>query len=69
MFVKEHANTTLKGPLVGKNIPTVAEVTQGEVVKVTRVFLSLFRRGRSQLTSALSVSLPAMRVSRWGMTG
>ena len=32
--VKQHANTTLKGPLVGKNIPTVAEVTQGEVVKV-----------------------------------
>ena len=23
----------LKGPKVGKNIPTVAEVTQGEVVK------------------------------------
>lgn len=33
LFVKDHANTTLKGPLVGKNIPTVAEVTQGEVVK------------------------------------
>jgi len=33
LLVKEHANTTLKGPLVGKNIPTVAEVTQGEVVK------------------------------------
>ena len=26
LFVREHANTTLKGPLVGKNIPTVAEV-------------------------------------------
>eukprot|EP00037_Helgoeca_nana_P008901 m.78577 g.78577 ORF g.78577 m.78577 type:complete len:324 (-) comp19220_c0_seq1:171-1142(-) len=33
LLVKQHANTTLKGPLVGKNIPTVAEVTQGEVVK------------------------------------
>mmetsp|Transcript_148797 Transcript_148797/g.211317 ORF Transcript_148797/g.211317 Transcript_148797/m.211317 type:complete len:325 (-) Transcript_148797:86-1060(-) len=33
LYVKQHANTTLKGPLVGKNIPTVAEVTQGEVVK------------------------------------
>lgn len=31
--VRDHANTTLKGPLVGRNIPTVAEVTQGEVVK------------------------------------
>lgn len=31
--VSEVANTTLKGSLVGKNIPTVAEVTQGEVVK------------------------------------
>ena len=27
------ANTTLKGPSVGKNIPTVAEMTQGEVIK------------------------------------
>ena len=27
------ANTTLKEPRVGKNIPTVAELTQGEVVK------------------------------------
>ena len=26
-------NTVLKGPLIGKNIPTVAEVSQGEVVK------------------------------------
>lgn len=25
------ANTVLKGPNVGKNIPTVAEMTQGEV--------------------------------------
>jgi len=33
LLVNEHKNTTLKGPLVGKNIPTVAEVTQGEVVK------------------------------------
>jgi hypothetical protein len=33
MRVREHANTTLKGPIVGSNIPTVAEVTQGQVVK------------------------------------
>lgn len=33
VLVSEVANTTLKGPVVGKNIPTVAEVTQGEVVK------------------------------------
>merc|ERR1712072_171655 len=33
MFVSQVANTTLKEPKVGKNIPTVAEVTQGEVVK------------------------------------
>lgn len=33
LLVSEVQNTTLKGPLVGKNIPTVAEVTQGEVVK------------------------------------
>jgi len=31
--VSEIANTLLKEPRVGKNIPTVAEVTQGEVVK------------------------------------
>jgi len=33
MFVSQVANTVLKGPMVGKNIPTVAEVSQGEVVK------------------------------------
>ena len=33
LLVSEHANTTLKGKMVGGNIPTVAEVTQGEVVK------------------------------------
>jgi cytidylate kinase len=32
-FVSEVANTALKEPRVGKNIPTVAEVTQGEVIK------------------------------------
>lgn len=32
-YVSEWANTVLKGPMVGSNIPTVAEVTQGEVVK------------------------------------
>jgi len=33
MYVSQVANTVLKGPLIGKNIPTVAEVSQGEVVK------------------------------------
>lgn len=33
MYISEVQNTELKGPKVSKNIPTVAEVTQGEVVK------------------------------------
>lgn len=33
MYVSEVQNTELKVPKVSKNIPTVAEVTQGEVVK------------------------------------
>eukprot|EP00930_Biecheleria_cincta_P093513 TRINITY_DN8392_c0_g1_i1.p1 TRINITY_DN8392_c0_g1~~TRINITY_DN8392_c0_g1_i1.p1 ORF type:complete len:752 (+),score=175.58 TRINITY_DN8392_c0_g1_i1:67-2322(+) len=33
VLVSEVANTVLKEPRVGKNIPTVAEVTQGEVIK------------------------------------
>lgn len=33
LYVSQVANTVLKGPMVGSNIPTVAEVTQGEVVK------------------------------------
>lgn len=33
LLVSEVCNTVLKGPKVGSNIPTVAEVTQGEVVK------------------------------------
>ena len=32
MYVSEVANTELKVPKVAKNIPTVAEVTQGEVI-------------------------------------
>lgn len=32
LLVSEVQNTVLKGPKVSKNIPTVAEVTQGEVV-------------------------------------
>ncbi len=32
MLVSEVQNTALKSPKVSKNIPTVAEVTQGEVV-------------------------------------
>ena len=31
-LVSEVANTILKEPKVGKNIPTVAKMTQGEVV-------------------------------------
>ena len=33
LLVSQVANTTLKEPKVGKNIPTVAKMTQGEVVK------------------------------------
>jgi len=33
LLVSQVANTVLKGPNVGKNIPTVAEMTQGEVIK------------------------------------
>mmetsp|Transcript_34425 Transcript_34425/g.81148 ORF Transcript_34425/g.81148 Transcript_34425/m.81148 type:complete len:329 (-) Transcript_34425:2072-3058(-) len=33
MYISEVQNTELKAPKVSKNIPTVAEVTQGEVVK------------------------------------
>ena len=33
MLVSEVANTTLKEGKVGKNIPTVAKMTQGEVIK------------------------------------
>lgn len=32
LLVSEVQNTVLKGPKVSKNIPTVAEVTQGEVI-------------------------------------
>lgn len=32
LFVSEIANTTLKEPKVARNIPTVAEATQGEVI-------------------------------------
>jgi len=32
LMVSQVQNTTLKSPLVSKNIPTVAEVTQGEVI-------------------------------------
>jgi len=32
MLVSEVCNTELKKPLVSKNIPTVAKVTQGEVI-------------------------------------
>ena len=33
LLVSEVANTTLKEPRVGKAIPTVAKLTQGEVIK------------------------------------
>jgi len=33
VYVSEVANTVLKEPRVGKNIPTVAEITQGEIIK------------------------------------
>ena len=33
LLVSQVANTTLKEPRVGKNIPTIAKMTQGEVIK------------------------------------
>lgn len=33
VYVSEVANTVLKEPRVGKNIPSVAEITQGEIIK------------------------------------
>ena len=33
LLVSEIANTTLKEPRVGKNIPTIAKMSQGEVIK------------------------------------
>ena len=37
------ANTVLKEPKVGKNIPTVAKMTQGEVVKFAAEAAALMR--------------------------
>eukprot|EP00472_Partenskyella_glossopodia_P013977 CAMPEP_0197525886 /NCGR_PEP_ID=MMETSP1318-20131121/15062_1 /TAXON_ID=552666 /ORGANISM="Partenskyella glossopodia, Strain RCC365" /LENGTH=371 /DNA_ID=CAMNT_0043079717 /DNA_START=239 /DNA_END=1354 /DNA_ORIENTATION=+ len=39
MFVSEVCNTALKSPVVGKNIPTVARVTQGEVINFVQCAL------------------------------
>jgi len=40
-MVSEVANTVLKGPKVGKNIPTVASVTQGEVINFVQDSLKI----------------------------
>mmetsp|Transcript_14671 Transcript_14671/g.23309 ORF Transcript_14671/g.23309 Transcript_14671/m.23309 type:complete len:227 (+) Transcript_14671:720-1400(+) len=41
LLVSEVANTVLKGPKVGKNIPTVAGVTQGEVINFVQSALKI----------------------------
>ena len=43
LLVSQVANTTLKEPKVGKNIPTVAKMTQGEVVSFAAKAAELMR--------------------------
>ena len=42
LYVSEVANTELKVPKVAKNIPTVAEVTQGEVISFAAGAIKIF---------------------------
>jgi cytidylate kinase len=44
MYISEVQNTELKVPKVSKNIPTVAEVTQGEVVKFAAEAVDTIRK-------------------------
>jgi len=44
LLVSEHANTTLKEAKVGKSIPTVAKMTQGEVIKFAAAAADTMRR-------------------------
>ena len=43
MWVSQVANTTLKDAKIGKNIPTVAKMTQGEVIKFAAAAAELMR--------------------------
>eukprot|EP00591_Stephanopyxis_turris_P002044 CAMPEP_0195524172 /NCGR_PEP_ID=MMETSP0794_2-20130614/23857_1 /TAXON_ID=515487 /ORGANISM="Stephanopyxis turris, Strain CCMP 815" /LENGTH=328 /DNA_ID=CAMNT_0040654339 /DNA_START=355 /DNA_END=1341 /DNA_ORIENTATION=+ len=42
-YISEIENTVLKQPSVGKNIPTVAAVTQGEIVQFARSAMELMK--------------------------
>mmetsp|Transcript_10056 Transcript_10056/g.12692 ORF Transcript_10056/g.12692 Transcript_10056/m.12692 type:complete len:322 (-) Transcript_10056:146-1111(-) len=44
LLVSEVQNTVLKGPKVSKNIPTVAEVTQGEVINFAAAAIELMSK-------------------------
>mmetsp|Transcript_13841 Transcript_13841/g.27189 ORF Transcript_13841/g.27189 Transcript_13841/m.27189 type:complete len:379 (-) Transcript_13841:128-1264(-) len=44
LFVSDVCNTVLKGPKVGKNIPTVAGVTQGEVIGFVQNALNIMTK-------------------------
>ena len=66
--VSEVANTVLKEPKVGKNIPTVAKMTQGEVVKFAAGAAAAMRadgcnvlvEGREQTLNHVSACPPAV---------
>ena len=62
ILVSEHATTTLKGKAVGKNIPTVAKLTQGEVVTLANKALqSLCERGTNVLLEGRSQTVNYIR--------
>jgi len=62
LLVSEHATTTLKGKKVGKNIPTVAGLTQGEVVTLANKALqSLCSRGTNVLLEGRSQTVNYIR--------
>jgi len=61
-LVSEVANTLLKEPRVGKNIPTVAEVTQGEVIKFAAAAAETMREnGMNVLMEGRSQTLDYVR--------
>ena len=75
-FVSEVEKTVLKESKVGKNIPTVAEVTQGEVVNFVQKALALMAAGGTNvplgaLPDDLSSALPyvSVAVSRLACSG
>jgi len=65
LLVSEVQNTLLKGPKVSKNIPTVAEVTQGEVINfaagaieiMSKDGISILLEGREQTVNYVRTPL------------